>query len=39
VGTRTVRGLEIAGMVALCIAAVPLIVVFFPLMAAGVIQD
>ena len=39
VGTRTVRGLEIAGMVALCIAAIPLVVVFYPLVAAGVIQD
>jgi hypothetical protein len=39
VGTKTVRGLEITGMVVLCIAAIPLILVFYPLMAAGVIQD
>jgi hypothetical protein len=39
VGTKTVRGLEITGLVALCIAAIPLILAFYPLMAAGVIQD
>jgi hypothetical protein len=39
IGTKTVRGLEITGMVALCIASIPLIVVFYPLVAAGVIRD
>jgi hypothetical protein len=39
VGTKTVRGLQTTGMVALFVVSIPLILVFYPLMAAGVIKD
>lgn len=39
VGTRTLRGLEWTGFVTACVAAIPLAVVFYPLVLAGVIQD
>ena len=39
VGTRTLRTLEWTGFVTLCVAAIPLAVVFYPLVMAGVIQD
>ncbi len=39
VGTRTIRGLETTGLVALCILAIPVAVVLYPLIAAGVIKD
>lgn len=39
VGTRTVRGLEIGGIVVACIALLPAMLVVYPLIAAGVIQD
>ncbi len=38
-GTRTVRGLETAGIVVAFIAALPLAVVVYPLIATGVLQD
>jgi hypothetical protein len=39
VGTRTVKGLEVTGLVVVCIAAIPLVVVLYPLILAGVIRD
>jgi hypothetical protein len=39
VGTHVVHGLEWTGVVVGCIAAIPLVVVFYPLVMAGVIQD
>jgi len=39
VGAKTVRGLEVTGLVVGCIAVIPLAVVIYPLIAAGVIQD
>jgi hypothetical protein len=39
VGTRTVRGLEIGGIVVACIVLLPVALVVYPLIAAGVIQD
>lgn len=39
VGTRTVRGLEISGIVVVCIVFLPVALVMYPLIAAGVIQD
>ena len=39
VGTHLVHGLEWTGVVVGCIAAIPLAVVFYPLLAAGVTQD
>jgi hypothetical protein len=39
VGTRTVRGLEIGGIVVACIVLLPAALVVYPLIAAGVIQD
>ena len=39
VGAKTVRGLEVAGLVVGCIAIIPLAVVIYPLIAAGIIQD
>jgi hypothetical protein len=39
VGTRTVRGLEIGGIVVACIVLFPVALVVYPLIAAGVIQD
>lgn len=39
VGTKTVRGLEIGGIVAACIVLLPVALVVYPLIAAGVIQD
>jgi hypothetical protein len=39
VGTRTVRGLEIGGIVVACIVLLPAMLVVYPLIAAGVIQD
>jgi hypothetical protein len=38
-GTRAVRGLETTGLVVLCVVALPLAVVVYPLIAAGVLQD
>lgn len=39
VGTHIVHGLEWTGVVVGCIAVIPLAVIFYPLVAAGVIQD
>lgn len=39
VGTRAVKGLEMTGLVLLCIAAVPLWFALYPLIQAGVIPD
>jgi hypothetical protein len=39
IGTRTVRGLEIGGIVVVCIVFLPVALVLYPLIAAGVIQD
>lgn len=39
VGTRTVRGLEIGGIVVACVVLLPVALVVYPLIAAGVIQD
>jgi hypothetical protein len=39
VGTKTVRGLEIGGIVVTCIVFLPVALVVYPLIAAGVIQD
>lgn len=39
VGTKTVRGLEIGGIVVACIVLLPVALVVYPLIAAGVIQD
>lgn len=39
VGTRAVKGLEVTGLVALCIVAIPLFVALFPLIMTGVISD
>jgi hypothetical protein len=38
-GTKSIRGLEIGGMVVACIAILPVALVVYPLIAAGVIQD
>ena len=39
VGTRAVKGLEVTGLVALCILAIPLIVALYPLILTGIISD
>lgn len=39
VGTRTLRTVEWTGFVAICVAAIPLAVVFYPLVIVSVIQD
>jgi len=39
VGTRTLRGVEWTGFATLCVAAIPLALLFYPLVLAGVIQD
>ena len=39
VGTRAVKGLEVTGLVALCIVAIPLFVVLYPLIMTGIIAD
>jgi hypothetical protein len=39
VGTRVVKGLEATGLVALCIVAIPLFVVLYPLIMTGIIAD
>ncbi len=39
VGTRAVKGLEVTGLVALCIVAIPLFVVLYPLILTGIIAD
>lgn len=39
VGTRAVKGLEVTGLVALCIVAIPLIVALYPLILTGIISD
>lgn len=39
VGAKTVRGLEVTGLVAACIVLIPVAVVMYPLIAAGIIQD
>jgi hypothetical protein len=39
VGTRAVKSLEVTGLVALCIVALPLFVVLFPLIMTGIISD
>jgi hypothetical protein len=39
VGTRVVKGLEVSGLVALCIVAIPLFVALYPLILTGVISD
>jgi hypothetical protein len=39
VGTKTVRGLEVTGLVVACIVLLPVAVAMYPLIAAGVIQD
>src|SRR5262249_26024467 len=38
-GAKTVRGLEMTGMVVMCIALLPVALVAYPLIAAGVIKD
>jgi hypothetical protein len=38
-GTRAVKGLEVAGIVALCIVAIPLFVALYPLILTGVVSD
>lgn len=38
-GTKIVRGLQVAGMVGVCIVFLPVALVIYPLIAAGVIQD
>jgi hypothetical protein len=38
-GTRAVKGLEVTGIVALCIVAIPLFVALYPLILTGVISD
>jgi hypothetical protein len=38
-GTRAVKGLEVTGLVALCIVAIPLIVALYPLILTGIISD
>jgi hypothetical protein len=39
VGTRAVKGLEVTGLVALCIVAIPLFVALYPLIMTGIIPD
>jgi hypothetical protein len=39
IGTKAVKGLEVTGIVALCIVAIPLFVALYPLIRAGVIPD
>jgi hypothetical protein len=39
VGTRAVKGLEVTGLVALCILAIPLFVALYPLIMIGIIPD
>ena len=39
VGTKVVRGLQVTGMVGVCIVLLPVALVIYPLIAAGVIQD
>ena len=39
VGAKTVRGLEVTGLVVGCIVFIPVAVVIYPLIAAGIIQD
>lgn len=39
VGAKTVRGLEVTGLVVGCIVFIPVAVVMYPLIVAGIIQD